>query len=197
MYLEECGIEYEEDDCECTYGYNHCSSFSFQNEAYEEWEEEHEGLAEWLELEQYAIHGLGLAVGTNDDEIISVMQVLHKDGKVPFASHVITEDMDSFERRAMAEMNYDIYISLMFKLFGGEAFKDLKKISSFETYLGWLQTVINEKFADKEFCMDSAELVYESCMRDGQQMYGCRNNSGCEICENAECKYVQERIKKQ
>lgn len=101
-------------------------------------------------LETIAKNAKGLEVQMGVCEcgsITTVFQVKFKDGKKDsFPAYHISECTDGRTARWIVEENYEIYIQLLWNLFGVTAFKQFDKCMSYEYYLNSITKLIEKEY---------------------------------------------------
>ena len=107
----------------------------------EAFEEKLDDMAENLER-------FGFGTGICDCGNVATLFEIHlEDGQsFSFPACSIYEDTDGIEARNIVEMNYEIYVGLLWKLYGIEAFKDWEDNVSFAYYLNKITELIEIAF---------------------------------------------------
>jgi len=106
-----------------------------------EFEEVLEDMAENFEK---FIFGTGICECGN---VVTFFKIHLEDGtEYSFPAYAIHEDTDGIDARATVEANYEIYVGLLWKLYGIEAFKDWEDNVSFASYLNEITELIEIAF---------------------------------------------------
>jgi len=103
----------------------------------EEFEEVLEDMAENLER-------FGLGTGICDcGNVVTSFEIQLEDGQsFSLPAYTIYEDTDGMDARDIVEANYEIYIVLLWKLYGIKAFKDWEENAPFAYYLNEITELI-------------------------------------------------------
>lgn len=189
VHLEEYGIEYKQDDeCCCD------DNYSQQQDVFQNWLNNVDGLEGILEEISGEVKGMALEVGYCEDEqyLGTAFSIESEHGFLQVEAYHINPGNDAIEKRITAETNYEIYLTLLKRLFGLEPFKDFRNIMSYERYMEILQGELNghlEEFEGKGMCTDEEHFQIESCIRMSKELNMNVNvlSKGCEACPNKAC----------
>lgn len=124
-----------------------------KNTVFENWMDYvSDGQAEAFEeiLEDMAenLEKFGFGTGICDCGNVATFFEIHlEDGtEYCFPAYAIYEDTDGIDARDIVEANYEIYVGLLWKLYGIEAFKDWEDNVSFASYLNEITELIEIAF---------------------------------------------------
>lgn len=92
----------------------------------------------------------GIAVD-KDGSIATLFYVKTEDGNtLCLRGYSITECADGVDARDIAEENYEVYLQLLWKMFGIEPFKNFKTCMQFEDYMCSVADLIKSTFGKGE-----------------------------------------------
>lgn len=107
-----------------------------------------EALGKILDDMAKKLERFGLGTGICDcGNVVTSFEIQLKNGQsFSLPAYTIYEDTDGMDARDIVEANYEIYIGLLWKLYGIEAFKDLEGNASFAYYLNEITELIEIAF---------------------------------------------------